>query len=724
MKRRHFLEFSGAALATLGLGGLDLVSQGTQYGKVLAQNTSRKLAMLVGINDYPAASMFTPLLGCVTDVHLQRELLIHRFGFHPSDILMLTDGAATRSGILQAFEEHLVRQAKPGDVVVFHYSGHGSRVADPDRDNPDGLNSTFVPIDSRLPAGFPDQGGTVLDITGHSLFLLTRSIPTESFTAVLDSCHSGGGTRGNFRIRSRDGNARLLISPQEHALQAMLMARLGLGSEDFIKQRRIGIGNGVIVAGTRRDQLAADASFSDVDCGVFTYLLTQYLWQQTHGDSLQTLIPSVSRSTIRLSSTQQEPAYEVKPNSPNERQPLYFIKSLHQPAEGVITRVQGQQLELWLGGIDPQSLAAYNPGSTFRILDERGQGLGELQLSSRRGLTAQATRTGGQAPVRAGHFIQEQVRTMPDDVKLTIGLDPSLGSEAAAAQLALNQLPRVQAVPLLKGEVQYILGRQGGSGSIGCFSAGGEQIPGSFGPANESVAAAIVRLRPKLKALLAARIFKLALNTDSSHLDVIVSMSPEGGQSSSLVAKTFPTRGVGKSAGTPPKPPAGGDSNRLPVGTPVAFEVANQGSQPLFVSLLVIDPTGEMTVIYPNNWTASEEATRVAAGRTIRIPDPGTDAFKLVTQEPRGMVEVLIVASLSPIRQALKGLQSIASQTGQTRGPVTLADPVGVMDDLLADLTGPSVGTRGAPGTRGLAAVARRIDTNRIATLSMSFEVI
>lgn len=721
MKRRHFLQFGGAALTTLGLGGLDLVTQGRHYGRVLAQSTPRKLALLVGINDYPATSMFTPLLGCVTDVHLQRELLIHRFGFQPSDILMLTDGAATRAGILQAFDEHLVRQARPGDVVVFHFSGHGSRVSDPDRDNPDGLNSTFVPIDSRLPAGFPEQGGTVLDITGHSLFLLTRSIPTESFTAVLDSCHSGGGTRGNFRIRSRDGNARLLISPQEQALQASLLARVGLTPAQFIQQRRLGIGNGVIVAGSRRDQLAADASFSDVDCGVFTYLLTQYLWQQTQGDALQTLIPTVSRSTVRLSSTQQEPAYEVKPNSPNERQPLYFIKALHQPAEGVITRVQGQQLELWLGGIDPQSLAAYNPGSTFRIVDDRGQVVGALQLTSRRGLTAQATRTGGQAPLRAGHFIQEQVRTLPDDVTLTVGLDPSLGPDAAAAQLALSQLPRVRAVPLLKGEVQYILGRQGGA--IGCLSAGGERIPGSFGPANESVAAAIARLKPKFKALLAARIFKLALNTDSSHLDVVVSMRPEG-QSGSLVAKTFPTRGVGKTTGAAPKPAAGGDPNRLPLGTPVAFEVANQGAEALFVSLLVIDPTGEMTVIYPNNWTASEEATRVAAGRTIRIPDPATDGFKLVTQEPRGMVEVLVVASVSPIRQALKGLQSIASQTGQTRGPVTLADPVGVIDDLLADLSGPAGGTRGAPGTRGLAAVARRIDTNRIATLSMSFEVI
>jgi hypothetical protein len=67
----------------------------------------------VGINQYKDA----PLQGCVTDVNLQQQLLIHRFGFNPKDILILTDEQATRQGILNAFEEHLIKQAKPGDVV-------------------------------------------------------------------------------------------------------------------------------------------------------------------------------------------------------------------------------------------------------------------------------------------------------------------------------------------------------------------------------------------------------------------------------------------------------------------------------------------------------------------------------------------------------------------------------------------------------------------------------
>jgi hypothetical protein len=98
IKRRQFLQFAGSTLATLGLSQLELYQAGNRYARVLAQGTPRKLALLVGINTYKDS----PLQGCVTDVNLQQQLLIHRFGFNPKDILTLTDAQATRQGILNA----------------------------------------------------------------------------------------------------------------------------------------------------------------------------------------------------------------------------------------------------------------------------------------------------------------------------------------------------------------------------------------------------------------------------------------------------------------------------------------------------------------------------------------------------------------------------------------------------------------------------------------------
>ncbi len=49
MKRRQFLQFTGSAMATLGLSQLDIQQQGNRVGKVLAQDTSR-LPRLAGGN--------------------------------------------------------------------------------------------------------------------------------------------------------------------------------------------------------------------------------------------------------------------------------------------------------------------------------------------------------------------------------------------------------------------------------------------------------------------------------------------------------------------------------------------------------------------------------------------------------------------------------------------------------------------------------------------------
>jgi hypothetical protein len=55
------LQFAGSTLATLGLSQLN-IQQADRYGKVLAQSTPRKLALLVGINEYSDQ----PLRGCLT----------------------------------------------------------------------------------------------------------------------------------------------------------------------------------------------------------------------------------------------------------------------------------------------------------------------------------------------------------------------------------------------------------------------------------------------------------------------------------------------------------------------------------------------------------------------------------------------------------------------------------------------------------------------------------
>lgn len=720
IKRRHFLQGVGSTLAALGLSQMDIVRQGNRYGRALAETTARKLALLVGVNAYPEESLIPPLNGCLTDVELQYQLLVHRFGFNPADIVKLTDQQATRQGILTTFEEHLIKQAKPGDVVVFHFSGHGSQVLDPDRDFPDGLNSTLVPIDSALPPDFPFEGGPVADITGHTLFLLMSAIQSDNLTVVLDSCHSGGGTRGNVQVRSRSGGSELVMGPDEVPYQESWLTKLNMSPQEFIKRRRQGIAKGVAITAAKRDQYAADVPFEDFYAGAFTYLMTQYLWQQTGNEPFTSVVPNVARATTQLSFSGQEPGLDLPPNTGNGSKPVYFTQKQTPPAEAVITKVMGNDAEVWLGGIDPRSLAAFQRDAVLSAIDDGGQEQGLLQLVDRQGLVGRGKLL---QPIKTGFLLQEQTRGIPRDVTLRIGLDPSLGNGMAVAQTALQTVPRIEATPLQQGEVHYILGRMTAEyrnqltgtdipvlNSVGLFSQGLDLIPGSYGMANESVVDAVERLRGKLRSLLAARLVKLTLNTSTSRLNLMVTMTPEG-QSNQLVASAFTVRGVSNS----PQPTRPG-IQQVAVGTGVEFNLQNNEAHDLYLSVLQIDSAGDIAVLFPNQWTASADVTRLNAGQRMLLPDPSQDGFRLVAQDPKGATEILIVASTTPLDNALRALRDLATQSGTTRGPIALGTPVEVVGDLLNDLST----TRGSAQPNAV----NTVDTRQMAALSITFDVI
>ena len=756
IKRRHFLQLAGSTLATVGISQLDIMHQGDRYAKVLAQNTPRKLALLVGINQY--SGTIGALKGCVTDVQLQQELLIHRFGFNPQDILTLTDQQATRKGILTAFEEHLINQAKPGDVVVFHFSGHGSRVIDPDQDQPDGLNSTLVPIDSKLPEGYPITGGVVLDIMGHTLFLLMSALKTENVTVVLDSCHSGGGTRGNLRVRSRFGGDKLQPSPAELDYQKQWLRRLNLSPEQFIELRRKNVAKGVVIASAKRDELAVDMTFSDFHAGAFTYSLTQYLWQQTNNQSINNVIINVGRSTATLADNQrgyQNPQVESNLSPDNTNTPIYFTPKQAISAEAVITKVQNNQVQLWLGGLDSQTLEAFKKGAIFTALDSEGKQRGLVKLDSRQGLIGQGKLlpTKQNLPLQPGTLLQERIRSIPKDITLKIGIDQSFDNNTAQQAIKfLQALPRIEPKKLGISEVQYIFGRMTQAkyaelqelqknriknlpqvGSLGLFLPSQDEIiPASFGETKETIQEAITRLKPKFKSLLAARIIKQVLgNTNSSRVNVTASMNIANSQT--IIAETFAIRGTNKvpvdSKPIVPVSPVKFSELGIPqltVGTQIDLQIENNESSDLYVSILVIDAEGTMTIIYPNDWSASQTAALIKPKEKLVIPQAGRDVFKLTISEPLGIGEALVIASTSPLRTSLKALQKIAKRRGleNRRSPMNVNDDIlEVTDSLLNDL---DAGTRSS-ADRAITELpdnVRGIDTTKLAAMAIAFEVL
>ena len=151
-------------------------------------------ALLVAINDYHKDSGVPNLHGCENDVNAVDAFLRKNYATSLTDskqIRIVKNADATRDGLLKAFDEHLIKQAKPGDTALFFYSGHGSSEdSTPDFNAFDTaeLNETLVCHDSRLPGKW--------DIADKELAVLLSRIPNGvQRVVVLDCCHSGSATR-------------------------------------------------------------------------------------------------------------------------------------------------------------------------------------------------------------------------------------------------------------------------------------------------------------------------------------------------------------------------------------------------------------------------------------------------------------------------------------------------------------------------------------------------
>ncbi|BAY60275.1 peptidase C14 caspase catalytic subunit p20 [Calothrix brevissima NIES-22] len=720
MKRRHFLQFSTSTLATLGLSQFDIWQKGNRYGQVLAQDTGRKLALLVGVNNYPKLEG-SNLRGCITDVDLQQELLIHRFGFKSEDIVRLTshpkDEQPTRKNILEKFEKHLIQQAKPGDVVVFHFSGHGSRLAefDGNKVNNDNYNSTFVTA---------DIGNEPLarDITGRTLFLLISALKTENVTVVLDSCYSGGGTRGNLVIRSTLGDNDRKVSDEEIAYQKDLMKRLNINAEELARRRRDNRRKGVVLASAQGYQVAADANFGDFYAGAFTYLLTQYLWQQTG-----TVGSAIAQVTPVLNSIyNQTPRVDGEAN-----QPVYFINNKIPPTDAVIIEGNGDKATLWLGGVDKESLDAFREKATFAIVNQKGEISGEVELvSPRSGLKAEAKliKKDNVTALKPGMLLQESTRIVPKDLKLNIGLDPSLGKDINQAKQALESINRIQAIlpqkqnPPYPNGVQYIfsritptyrqklqqqsLGKIPEVNSLCLFTEGGELVLESFDNPGETVEDAVTRLNPKLKSMLAASIIKKTLNSNSSALDVeagIYLLDEPGKMLARTATKRHPNnRGNAEEI----------YSRKVTLKKQFQFRVTNNESTPVYFAILLFDSTGDLLVVSPYEWAVAEQSMLLPGKTPVNIGNP-------IQAIAKGTGEALIIISKKPLKNAVKTLSALAREQKRDRGTLIFRGETRGADELMGDLLSDLTDVRGGIVVQQ----ATPVSNSDTATLSITFDV-
>ena len=182
------------------------------YVLLVMAKAPTKHALLVGISEYIPSTGWVSL-NAANDVDLLKNTLQQQ-GFNASNIHQLTNQQASQEKIIEYIQVHLIDQAQEGDIVVFHYSGHGQQIQDDNSDEEDGLDEAIVPFDSpkQFKEGEYEGEKLIRDDTLGELFLQLRKKlgKTGHLLVLMDACHSGTGTRGFNTVRGTD---EIMASP-------------------------------------------------------------------------------------------------------------------------------------------------------------------------------------------------------------------------------------------------------------------------------------------------------------------------------------------------------------------------------------------------------------------------------------------------------------------------------------------------------------------------------
>ena len=236
-----------------------------------------RLALLVGVQQYPNLPPAKQLDGSVNDVRAMKALLIERFQFRPDDIVTLIDQQATSRAIRREIDQLTERvlsnstEGKPVQVV-FHFSGHGSQMSDqpegdPDCDEEDGLDETLVPHDARQQGGQQDIRDDELNRFVDRICAGRRA----EVWMVFDCCHSGTGVRGATKIRKLDRSVTPAL-PAAGTTRRVVRKRLPHGA--------------VFLAACRAHEVEPEYRDGDESHGLLTRFLTEALAQETKLSSL------------------------------------------------------------------------------------------------------------------------------------------------------------------------------------------------------------------------------------------------------------------------------------------------------------------------------------------------------------------------------------------------------------------------------------------------------
>ena len=640
-----------------------------------ASGDRAKWALLIGVDRY---FHVRPLSGCVNDVQVMRQVLTGSFAFPEDHITLLADEQATREGILTAMKELVARVGKD-DIVVFHYSGHGSQMTDREGDEADGLDETILPSDTgRDP--HPNR-----DISDDEIYLWLKDLTakTSSVTLIFDCCHSGTITRDAFggEMRWIEADLRrpdqLPPSPIPPEAQALLGASRDLGPSGWLPLGE----RYVLVAGCSSEERSYEMEEpAGVRHGALTYFLIQELLKAepgtTYRDLFEIAAPLVS-SRFPNQHPQLEGARDLEVFGVRRIEPMAFVP---------VRERQGDRVVLGAGGacgLREGSQWTIFPGGT-KAVPPGQEPLGVVSITSVRAVTSEGTLTQESAAgvVAAGARAVELSRAVEARLPVQV-VTPSRRDEDV--QSLLDMLDRS---PLLRPAERdeyakarvYLLpprtssGRQGAAPMLGALA---EETWAMVGENGELMMPAHRRSEPGVVSTLLENLEKAA------RYRLLLDLRSEASVLTDKVEVEL-LRWTGSWLEQPERGPD--DRPLFFEGDNLAFKISNRSEQALFVYVLDLGLTGRIQQTYPvagakeglGPGRTIEVGTRAGDERSLNIPQEFPFAAAPYGSEVEGF-ETLKVFVTTQETDFLPYIQSGMREWGP--GP---ARPVRSLKDLLA----------------------------------------
>ena len=282
-------------------------------------------ALLVGINDYAPAGPGGPdLRGCVNDVRDAAGTLtaLRLVAPVPGSLRILTDSRATRANILAGLRWLLTPTAGI-DRLIFYYSGHGSYMVDTTGEEADNRDETICPHDFAT-------AGMIRDDDLRSIF--SSVPPSVTLEVMLDSCHSGTGTRELAGLQMLPEDQQLTIRfvepPVDYSFfnesnpQLPVRGLFRQGTKTTGTRAAVVVPgmNHVLWAACKDNQTAAETNIGGAQRGVFSYNFFKAL-RRTGINVMRRQLDSIVSAAIARMGYSQVP--QLEGNATDLGQPIF-----------------------------------------------------------------------------------------------------------------------------------------------------------------------------------------------------------------------------------------------------------------------------------------------------------------------------------------------------------------------------------------------------------------